>query len=170
MAKRSMASLLPRFNSIRMVSEYVSRFYLPASRQGSKYADSGFEAARRLAEWKAQVRKAWPRISIRRLDTQKKSISFGESVRFETAVNLDGLRPEDVAVELLISQPAGVGNGKPPMTYRFESEGVRTEQGEQRYGLDLEPELCGKLEYRIRVYPHHELLTHPFEMGMMRWL
>jgi starch phosphorylase len=30
--------------------------------------------------------------------------------------------------------------------------------------------MCGKLEYRIRVYPWHELLTHPFEMGMMRWL
>ncbi|MGH6629679.1 MAG: alpha-glucan family phosphorylase, partial [Burkholderiales bacterium] len=36
MAKRSMASLLPRFNSTRMVSEYVSRFYLPASRQGRR--------------------------------------------------------------------------------------------------------------------------------------
>jgi glycogen phosphorylase len=30
--------------------------------------------------------------------------------------------------------------------------------------------MCGKLEYRIRVYPYHSLLTHPFEMGMMRWL
>jgi starch phosphorylase len=170
LAKRSMASLLPRFNSIRMVSEYVSRFYLPATRQGRKYAESGFEAARRVAEWKAQVRKAWPKISIRRLDTPRKSISFGEAVRFEVAVGLDGLKPEDVAVELMISQPAGAGEGKQPMSYRFESEGVRTEQGEQRYALELEPELCGKLECRIRIHPHHELLTHPFEMGMMRWL
>jgi starch phosphorylase len=170
LAKRSMASLLPRFNSIRMVSEYVSKFYLPATRQGRKYAESGFEPARRVAEWKAQVRKAWPKISVRRLDAQKKSISFGEAVRFEVAVNLDGLKPEDVAVELLISRPAGSADGKQPLTYRFESEGVRTEQGEQRYALELEPELCGKLEYRVRAYPHHELLTHPFEMGMMRWL
>ena len=36
--------------------------------------------------------------------------------------------------------------------------------------LQLTPEICGKLEYRIRVYPWHENLTHPFEMGMVRWL
>ena len=30
--------------------------------------------------------------------------------------------------------------------------------------------LCGRVEYRFRLYPKHELLTHPFEMGMMVWL
>jgi starch phosphorylase len=170
MAKRSMASLLPRFNSIRMVSEYVSKFYLPAARQGRKYAESGFDAARRIAEWKTQIRISWPRISVRRLDTQRKSILYGETVRFEVAVYLDGLKPEDVAVELLISRPAGANENKRPLIYRFESVGVRNEQAEQLYALDLEPELCGKLEYRIRIYPHHAMLTHAFEMGMMRWL
>jgi starch phosphorylase len=54
--------------------------------------------------------------------------------------------------------------------YRFEWEGLMTDQGEHRFVLQLTPEMCGKLEYRIRIYPWHELLTHPFEMGMMRWL
>jgi len=30
--------------------------------------------------------------------------------------------------------------------------------------------LCGKLVYRIRAYPYHELLTHPFETGLMIWV
>jgi glycogen phosphorylase len=58
MAKRSMATLMPRFNSIRMVSEYVQKFYLPATRQGRRFSESDFESARRVSEWKAQVRKA----------------------------------------------------------------------------------------------------------------
>ena len=41
---------------------------------------------------------------------------------------------------------------------------------EQRFVLELSPEDCGRLEYRVRLYPQHELLTHPFELGMMRWL
>ena len=41
---------------------------------------------------------------------------------------------------------------------------------EHLYALEFKPELCGKIEYRIRVYPYHELLTHRFEMGMMMWL
>jgi starch phosphorylase len=44
------------------------------------------------------------------------------------------------------------------------------EGGEERFDLDFSPELCGRLEYRIRVHPHHPLLTHPLEMGLMVWL
>jgi starch phosphorylase len=40
-----------------MVSEYLSKFYLPATRQGRRYAESDFEPARRLALWKQHVRK-----------------------------------------------------------------------------------------------------------------
>jgi starch phosphorylase len=36
--------------------------------------------------------------------------------------------------------------------------------------LELEPELCGRLDHRIRAYPCHELLTHPFELGLMIWV
>jgi len=48
--------------------------------------------------------------------------------------------------------------------------GERGEGGEYRYTLDLAPELCGKLEYRIRAYPHHPALSHRFELGLMKWV
>jgi starch phosphorylase len=38
------------------------------------------------------------------------------------------------------------------------------------FSLELTPEMCGKLLYRVRVYPYHDLLTHPFETGLMVWL
>jgi starch phosphorylase len=170
MAKQSIASVLPRFSSTRMVTEYLTRFYLPATRQGKRYAESDFEPARRLALWKQRVRDIWPRVALRRLDTPVKRIAFGDKVRFEVAASLGGLAPEDVAIELLIGKQTGRDNGGHPKAYRFESEGTQTEQGEQRFALELSPELCGKLEYRMRVYPQHELLTQPFELGMMRWL
>jgi starch phosphorylase len=47
---------------------------------------------------------------------------------------------------------------------------VGWEGGSCTFRLELMPELCGRLLYRIRVYPFHELLTHPFEMGLMVWL
>jgi starch phosphorylase len=170
MAKQSIASVLPRFSSTRMVTEYLTRFYLPATRQGRRYAESDFEPARRLALWKQRVREIWPRVSLRRLDAPVKRIAFGDKVRFEVAASLGGLAPEDIAIELLIGKQTGREDGGHPKAYRFESEGTQTEQGEQRFALELSPELCGKLEYRIRVYPQHELLTQPFELGMMRWL
>jgi len=135
-----------------------------------RYGESNFEAARRLAEWKAHVRGAWHKVSMRRLDAPKKRIAFGDNVRFEVGVDLDGLKPEDVRIEILIAKQISRDNDAQPDRHQFQAEGVRTEKGEHRFVLELSPEHCGKLGYRIRMYPHHELLTHPFEMGMMRWL
>jgi glycogen phosphorylase len=36
--------------------------------------------------------------------------------------------------------------------------------------LELKPEMCGKLDYRIRLYPQHPLMTHLFETGLMLWV
>ena len=35
---------------------------------------------------------------------------------------------------------------------------------------DLKPGLAGRLDYRMRIYPRHELLTHPFELGLTCWV
>jgi starch phosphorylase len=169
MAKRSIASILPRFSSTRMVNEYLAKFYLPATRQGRRYAESDYEPARRMALWKQHVRDVWPKVAMRRLDAPQQRIAFGAGLRLEVGVFLGGLAAEDVALELLLEKQAGHQGGH-PKAYRFESEGLLTEQGEQRFALELRPEMCGKLEYRIRLYPQHEMLTHPFELGMMRWL
>jgi len=169
MAKNSIASLLPRFNSTRMLSDYLARSYLPASHQWHRHTQNNYAGAREVALWKARVRSAWSLVSIRRLDTPRRRIDFGEELRLEVAVNLNGLKPEDVEVELLFGRPAGGNVPKKARSHKFVHQ-QQMDTGEQLYALDLTPESCGKIEYRIRVYPRHEMLTHPFEMGMMVWL
>jgi starch phosphorylase len=169
MSKRSIATITPRFNSARMVGEYVGKFYQPAARQWRLYADKNFAKARRLAEWKSRVRSAWPRVGLRRIDNIPRRIDFGGSVRFEVSVQLGGLDPSDVAVELLFSRPNSNAQSRPPRPYRLEYQGPG-QNGESVFAKQLTPEVCGKIDYRLRAYPYHELLTHPFEMGMMVWL
>jgi starch phosphorylase len=169
MAKSSIATLLPRFNAGRMVGEYVSRFYLPASKRGRLYAQKDYENARALAAWKKRVRAAWNGVSIHRLDHPKKRIQFGDTVQFEVALNLNGLLPEDVVVEMMVSRP-NKHNIRDFHHYRFESKGTDPATGGHRFEMDLAPSLCGRLDYKIRAYPSHALLTHPLEMGLMLWL
>jgi starch phosphorylase len=167
-AKRSMASLLPRYDASRMLGEYVSKYYLPASRQGRKYADQGYEGAKTVAQWKARVRAAWDGVAARRLDTPKTRIQFGDSLPVEIAVRLNGLSPADVCVELLLAR----GMREAPMvqhSHELTQEGS-PEGGEHRYRIDLKPGLAGRLDYRIRVFPRHELLTHRFELGLACWV
>ncbi|MCE5182259.1 MAG: alpha-glucan family phosphorylase [Betaproteobacteria bacterium] len=167
-SKASIATLLPRFNSSRMAGEYASRFYLPASRQGELYAQNDYENAKDISAWKDRVRGAWHSVEIRRLDTPKKHIQFGDTVRFEVALKLNGLAPDDVVVEM--TQRPARKDMKDFLHFRFTFQSEIAATGEHLFALDLSPELCGRLDYKIRVYPWRELLTHPLEMGLMVWL
>jgi starch phosphorylase len=168
-AKRSMASLLPSYDASRMLGEYVAKFYLPASRQGRRYAEGEFSAAKTVAEWKARVRAAWPDLAARRLDSPPGHIQFGDSLPVEIAVKLNGLQSSDVRVELLLSRSL---RGTPTVehSHALSPQGGLDEHGEQRYSTALKPGLSGRLDYRIRVYPYNDLLTHPFEPGLCYWV
>lgn len=170
MAKRSMATIMPRFNSKRMVSEYLSKCYLPASLQHSSYKEKQCAKSRLIAAWKARVRDAWSGVVLRRLESQQNEINYGDSLSFEVAINLNGLQPEDVNVEMLLGFETKHNEQQSARHYRFEVTGTKTDAGETVFAITVQPEKCGRLEYHIRVYPYHELLTHPFELGMMRWL
>ena len=89
-------------------------------------------------------------------------------MRVEVGVKLNGLGPEDVVVEMLISLQSKREKINDSMRYRFQFNGV-VDGGEHRFSLEMNPELCGRLEYRVRVHPYHPLLTHPLEMGFMAW-
>jgi starch phosphorylase len=167
-AKRSMASLLPRYDASRMLGEYVAKYYIPASRQGHRFAQDGHQAAKALSAWKAKVRAAWSGVTARRIDAAKNRIQFGDAIGVEVAVKLNGLAPGDVGVELLLSRDARQGT---PVQHAHEMQHAGDAgHGETRFTVEFKPGLSGRLDYRIRVVPRHELLTHPFEMGLCCWL
>jgi starch phosphorylase len=170
MAKRSISTLLPRFNSYRMVGEYLNRFYAPASQRGQQFSSGNYAAARSLAEWKKRVRSAWPYVQMRAVELPQRHSGFGERVRFEVALKLNGLKAEDVTVELMVANTLReLSAQRPAQSFTFTPHGERDGNGENRYTLEMSPELTGKLEYRIRAYPSNPALSHRFEMGLMRW-
>ena len=170
MSKQSITTIAPRFNVIRMVAEYVRKLYAPAALHGRRFTGDNFAVARTVAEWKAKVRAAWPGVRLHRLDTPERRLAFGTSLRLQVAVQLNGLRPEDVTVEALIGRPGPNGSfSRRARHYPLNSEGL-TGNGEMLYTIDLTPELCGKLDYQIRIFPSHPALIHKFEPGLMIWL
>ena len=169
MAKHSMKSLLPRYSATRMLDEYVKKFYRPASHKGMLYADNGYASAKNIAAWKAKIRNAWHGVTLRRLDVPYERIFFNEALNFKVAARLNNLTPEDVVIELLICRQFKTTHLCNFKHFKFEFTGTQ-DSDEHLFELELTPELCGKQEYFIRIYPYHPLMTHPLEMGLMVWL
>jgi len=169
MAKRSMATVAPRFNAARMIEQYVSRFYGPAAQQWQRYSRDGFALAHAVGTWKSKVRSAWGGVYLRRADDAPKVLHFGESARLEVVVHLNGLDPADVAVELVLARLGMMGIEEERELLPLAPE-RSLDGGEHLYAIDLAPQWCGKMEMRFRAFPSLPHLTHRFETGLMCWL
>jgi starch phosphorylase len=188
--KRSMASVLPAFNSERVLRDYLHEFYAPAARHGRALAADDFKVSRELGAWKEKVRAAWPGVALKLLGNAKTEISFAEHVTLEVEVALNGLAPRDVRVECQVRRVLGSELVVPVQGYaenRRPEHGVSYLEGRAvlqapftpgdvdaagncRYRLELQPPWAGTLEYEVRGVPHHPHLSHPYELGLMRRL
>ncbi len=168
-SKASMKSVMPRFNAQRMVMDYVRDFYGPAIRHRRALLADDARPAQDLAQWKTRVYTAWPEVSLSRVDDGRTEILAGESLVIQVAARLNGLRPDDVHVECLVGTSDGADKFALDNRYFFEAM-RETDSGETIFELNLAPELSGLQFYKIRMYPWHKLLCHPFEMGFMIWL
>ncbi len=168
-SKNAMASLIPQFNAQRMLSDYVNDFYLPAADLGRQMLDEHFEKAKGLAAWKQKVKNAWKEVTIERLDEPMHQIYRDQTFQVRLAINLAGLDPEDVAVDMLMGRVLTEGE-----FHRHDCASLHFVEmmadGRALYSLSMALTESGKQCYMIRVYPFHELLGQRFETGFMKWL
>jgi starch phosphorylase len=189
-AKRSMATLIPAFNTRRMLGNYVEGLYRPAAAQGRRLAADGAAGGARLAAWRARVAAAWPNVGLRAASAWPARAGFGEPVRLRVAVALNGLDPADVRLELVLTRELPDGLHELPALTSFGADarrlmvrdgheaaiellrptGEREPDGAHLFASDCTPPWCGRLGAAVRLVPHHELLSQPYELGLMRWL
>ncbi|MBS0364583.1 MAG: alpha-glucan family phosphorylase [Proteobacteria bacterium] len=181
-SKRAMASVIPRFNMGRVLIDYTRGLYRPAAAQYQRLAGDGFTGARTLADWKQRVRRAWPHLTVRALGTAARDLPRGERLRLRVAVDLGELSPNDVRVQLLarrllpeadLSPPPLCSYGQTPRDGLWHADLRATaedHEGARVFALDAEPPECGQFMTEVRVYPWHELLSHPLELGLIKWL
>jgi glycogen phosphorylase len=181
--KRAMISVIPRFNTRRVLVDYTRGLYQPAIVQYRRLAAEDFTGARTLGDWKQRVRAAWPRVSLKMLSESARDLPRGERLRLRVGATLSGLEPADVRVEFHAWRLLPEGDRTPPS---LTSYGLPARDGEWRttlgptgeqdadgatvFALDVEPKECGQFHTEIHVYPWHELLSHPYELGLMKRL
>lgn len=169
MSKASMKSILPRFNSERMVMDYVLKLYLPAIRKSRQLANDNAGPAAELAVWKNKIRKCWGSVTARRVDEAITHVYHNDSITLQVAVNLNGLSAEDVNVECQIGTMDSYSQWTAYACYQLKPEKTN-EKNETLYSLTFVPNQPGQQYYQLRLSPFTHLLAHPYEMGRMIWL
>jgi len=160
----AIASVAPRFNAGRMVREYVTRFYLPASARGQRLLRG--DAARRLAAWRERVRRTWRDVVVEARLESPDVARAGEPVVVTAVVTAPGWSADELAVEVVYSRAADALQHR----LRTVAMSAASERGGALvYRAEFVPELSGRLAYGVRVRPVNDMLAHPQDAQAVTW-
>ena len=157
-----MMYLTAQFNCQRMVDEYVAQLYAPAHRAWAEVQYDNFAKAREQARWNAAVRNVWEQ--VRFVDAGAPpdgAVLSGKPVPVRTAVDLAGLKAEDVRVEVVVGR-VGV-NGQLEDTEVMVLPPIERRGSVVVFAKDIVPQHTGRVGYALRVTPNHssDPLTRP---------
>ncbi len=168
--KQSLRYITPHFDCRRMVREYMTEMYEPAHRQHLRMQAGEYAQARHKAAWNAKVRAIWDRVRFVEAAAASPAATLfsGSTVAVRAAIDLAGLKPEDVRVEVVLGRVDSAGHLEdtevlllPPLDLQGT---VAT------FGNDILPERTGRLGFALRVSPNHfdDPLTRPCS-NLLKW-
>jgi starch phosphorylase len=104
-------------------------------------------------------------------------------LNIRVAAALNALTTADVRVEFVAQRVLPKSRSSMPALSSFRSEGQddawrallrpsgETDgDGAAIYELNAPPPNCGQFAYEIRIYPWHDMLSHPLELGLLKRL
>jgi starch phosphorylase len=167
MVKHTIATLGPKVLASRMLRDYVEDLYTPAAASERAMVADEYAGARALAAWKQRVRKAWPGVAVEHVESNgEESPQAGARLAVRVVVDLAGLDPDDVAVEVAYGRVDDADVIVDP-SYLELDEVEPAENGRRRYTGEVPLERSGAFGYSVRVVPSHPLLSGRAEMGLV---
>jgi starch phosphorylase len=163
MVKHTLATLGPKVLADRMLRTYVQDLYAPAALSERRLSHDEHAAAKQLAAWKLRVAKMWPGVAVEHVESSGvgQSPMLGSRLTVRATVELGGLEPEDVAVEVVYG---GVGETDSLVDPAYTE---LTPEGGRRYSGEVPLDRPGAFGYSVRVVPRHETFASRAEMGLV---
>jgi len=167
--KQSLRYISPAFDCRRMVRDYMTELYDPAHQQHVRLCEGSYESVREKARWSRRIREVWDRVRFVEGDTLPVvALTSGAAVAVRAALDLAGLSPEDVRVEMVIGRVDA--NGHLEDTEVVVLAPVERQGPVAVFGKDIVPGRTGRLGYALRVSPNHfsDPLTQPAS-NLLKW-
>ncbi len=166
--RHTLATLSPELSADRMVKEYVTRLYVPAAEAERTISATSFAGARNLAAWKQRVSDAWPLVAVTHVESGGVDTvpQVGDILHVRAHVQLDGLSPDDVAVEVVYGRAREGDNLERTHHVALEPESAAPGVAVQFIGA-VPLTRAGSFGYNVRVTPKHPLLASAAELGLI---
>jgi starch phosphorylase len=169
MVRHTLEVLGPKVLASRMVRDYTEQYYAPAAQSLRRTSRDSFTPAKELAAYRLRVQEAWPRVEITKVDSTglPDTPLLGSELTLTAAVQLAGLRSDDVVVQALLGRVDSSDTLVDPQAVPMVQTGTR--QGEAEiFSVTTPLPVAGTVGYTVRILPHNDLLAGDNELGLMR--
>lgn len=166
-SKDAIATITPMFNAQRMVRDYVTSYYAPASERAVVFAKKKYAAAQNLADWRKNVASNWGSVYLSATPLTDTIQRVGDTVTLEAILHPHALADTPINVEVVYSPEADALQHN---LHIVEMKRVKTNSdGSQQYRASFKPKLSGQLAYGVRAYPVNDNLVSPFDGHAISW-
>lgn len=169
MMKNSFNSIVPVFNTHRMVKEYFNRFYKNAGKNFLELSNDNFKALKELIAWKDMVKNEFRQVRVADVHFEgNKKFRISDEASVAVDIFPGKLKPEDISVDIYygnVSIEDQLENSAIEPLRNWEPIG----DGKYRFSGRLICRETGSIGFRVRITPFHPLIIDPYEMNMVIW-
>ena len=172
--RESMRTIVPMFNTHRMVKEYDRFLYEPAGLAHEAMEKNSFQNARELSHWKREMFLLWPQVQIHQHQIesgeQRDAFFVGEEVTVKAIVQLGPIKPEHVRVQAYFG-PFEKNVITAPQILDIKNLKPLPEAGEgvYEYSGKIPAAESGSYGLRLRIIPTHPYLLQSHELCLITW-
>jgi starch phosphorylase len=169
--RAAMARLAPVYSTNRMVRQYAERFYAPAANRWDRLVEDDLRRAREVSAWRERIRDHFASVRVEGVSDNMDvdgGARVGRNIDVDAVVNLAGLSPSDVAVELYygpLDEDGQLNTGEALTMTQVSEEG----NDRVKYSARMPCARSGKTGYTVRVVPCHDALADGRDISRIRW-
>jgi phosphorylase/glycogen(starch) synthase len=170
--KKSIAEIVPNFTTNRMFIDYEEKYYKKLYKRNVKLKKNDFQLARDISLWKRHITRSWNGlrvVSYHHPDISKEAVTIGEGYKAEVVLDLNGLSPGDIGVEVEIRN-FEYENDREEHTFSMELRFDGMVNGTATFRGIITPVKPGVFEYGIRIFAKNIELPHRQDFPLVRWL
>ena len=169
--KNTIAKVACNFTTNRMMEDYCIKYYQPLYDRFHALNADGAAKAKELAAWKEKVLAAWPSIKVCEYTRPAASYVLSSKALYKSDIKVDlaGLAPEDVGVELVLAEAdkKGVLHIKEIFGCK---PGNPDGDGTVTYSVSALPDTTGMYQVGVRIYPRNPDLPCRQDFPLVKWL
>ena len=168
--RESIRTIVPVFNTHRMVKEYTERLYDRAAAAHATLIENGCKKAVEVAQWKDKIRRDWPHVKLADVTIHTgngTNVTVGDAVEVSVRTSLGPIAPEFVRVQALVGEHSD-GQITHPVTIDLKQV-EKLGNGAFRFAGAIPARESGSYGLSVRVIPTHPNLIQDHELRLITW-